>query len=154
MEPTSASVTTYLLAVFSKERPKTTLQLDVAVLEQRSHAMEMPTGGPYADGFTVLLPTEGSASGCVGSHPGSQANVAHVLSMMSPTFGVFAGIGNRLNPETIPIAGSPITFGGEAEPAWTSRSEQSRAASKERRSFIVYLLKDDRSDNASNPMRG
>src|SRR5215210_8640010 len=117
MKPTSAVVTRYLFAEGSYERPSTTRQLEVAVLEQRSHAIEKPTGGPNADAFTVRLPNVGSASFAFGSQPGSQANDAHVLSIVSPTLGVLAGNGSRLKPETIPIDGSPITFGGDAAPA-------------------------------------
>src|SRR5215203_203648 len=136
MKPTSASVTVYRLAERSKERPRTTLQLEVAVLEQRSHAIEMPTGGPYADGFTVRLPTFGSASGWVGSQPGSHTKVAHVLSMMSPTFGTFGGLGSMLKPETMPIDGSPATCGGWAAPAEASTNEQRTAANRHRRIFM------------------
>src|SRR5215204_1363584 len=141
MKPTSPAVTRYRFAEGANERPRTTLQLEVAVLEQRSHAIEMPTGGPKADGFTVLLPHAGSASDEVGSQEGSQANVAHVLSIVSPTFGAFAGIGSRLKPpETMPIEGSPATSGGEAAPLATSTQALRTTANRERRIFIGYLL--------------
>src|SRR5687767_11225415 len=57
--------------------------------------------------------------------------------MMSPTRGVFAGNGSRLKPETIPIDGSPITFGGDAAPEATRTSEQRAAANRQTRIFIV-----------------
>src|SRR5918995_2777304 len=116
MKPASASVTRYRFAERSKERGRTTLQLEVAVVEQRSQAIEKPTGGPDADGWTVRLPTVGSASGCVGSQPGSQWKVAQVLSIVSPICGACAGIGSRSFPDTTARPASPITSGGTAEP--------------------------------------